>query len=132
MSYVGYKYIHYQSAPDVIKQIRKEKIYSYESDNLKIERISENYGGRDWKGVYQNPAVVIAYSVKEDGREALLDELKQDGWVLMRVSRVEGFDDFSYFGKYTEALQLSLGDERDDSITVVIRALANGEFEISN
>lgn len=63
-SFCAYKYIRYQSAPAEIKLIRQDPIYSYESENLKIVKISEDYGGKDWKGVWNDPAVSIRFGGK--------------------------------------------------------------------
>jgi len=59
--YFAYETIHYYSAPAEIKLIRTLPIYDYESDNLKIVSRSEDYGGTDWKHVYNKPRIYINF-----------------------------------------------------------------------
>ena len=63
VSYFAYKTVHYYSAPAEIKLIRTLPIYNYESDNLKIVNRSEDYGGTDWKHVYNSPELIMTIRV---------------------------------------------------------------------
>lgn len=62
----AYKTIRYNSAPEEIKLIRTLPIYNYESDDLKIVSRSEDYGGTDWKGVYNTPSVYVSFGFEDN------------------------------------------------------------------
>ena len=73
----GYKTVRYHSAPELIKQIRQEPIYTYESDNLKIVSRSEDYGGKDWKGVINEPRVYVDFSQLSNDKDLCINELSK-------------------------------------------------------
>jgi hypothetical protein len=123
--YFSYKAIHYYSAPAEIKAIRKLPIYNYESENLKIVRRSEDYGGFDWKHVYNKPSVIIRY-VNEDskGLESVTNSLENNGWRSSVESSFDKKEGTERFAKSIEGkiFQLSIRISSDrKNLTVIIR-----------
>lgn len=132
VGYKIYKVARYHSAPESIKLIRKEKIYNYESDNLKIARRSEDYGGKDWKGAYHEPSVYIRYGVSGDWRKHLIKQLSDYGWRPTDISKMAGFSDIFYYAKSLDdsnsGLSLSFSDDDDSYVTIIIRPIDDGVF----
>ncbi len=80
---ISYQKAKYAAAPAEIKLIRTLPIYNYESDNLKIVRRSEDYGGYDWKHVYNEPEVYLKYGGSGNPDEKVQDindHLLKNGW----------------------------------------------------
>ena len=77
-------------APQDIRLIRKEAIYDYESPDLKIASRSENYGGIDWKGVYNQPGISVDFIRSNSSNltndqcvDILNNEVKSEHWKFL-------------------------------------------------
>lgn len=104
-----YGVIRYHSAPKEIKVLRSDPIYNLETEDLKIIRRSEDYGGKDWKGVYNQPRVYWEYNY--GSVEYIKASFESFGWRQQQVSVEEGLDELYYYSKKID----------DELYSVVIR-----------
>ncbi len=129
--FFAYKYIHYVSAPEAIKLIRQEKIYNYESENLKIVRRTEDYGGTDWKGVYGEPKVTIRYRISNTFDSDIITEIDKlllsVGWQSMPRSNGDMKENiYRYEKEYSNSKVSANFSMTDNSAVAVIREHGNG------
>lgn len=131
LSVWAYKTIRYHSAPEAIKQIRKEPIYSYESENLKIVRINEDYGGKDWKGATQSASVYVNYesssaSDATTSRRELEDALASSGWSEAERSQFDVRGERYRYSKTVDGQHYSLSFVLGDENYLIIRVEESG------
>ncbi len=84
--YKAYYAYHYIEAPQEVKLLREQEIYNYRTDDIKRVRVSEDYGGLDWKNVYNDPAVYLRFKSKsgksyEEMSKVLSNVLVEQGWL---------------------------------------------------
>ena len=119
---ISYQKAKYAAAPAEIKLIRTLPIYNYESDSLKIVRRSEDYGGYDWKHVYNKAIVHVYFTTDSSGMshnctKELSSAIQRQGWVkggdytLLGQQKERG----QRFSQTHQGARVKLSLEPDDS-----------------